>query len=550
MVQRLYILLVASLLLTGMAYAAPADKSSTNARQKTALKKSPEVLFVEGLDCLKRSDNTCAQLAAAGIPNQSPYSKILLGAIAATQKNFDQAFRLLLPLKVASGLSREASASLHTSLALAYEAQPEELPALEHRTMAETFMAGTADREANHRNIWQLLSIISKEQLIDMRGESQDTTAQGWIDLALAVQQSADPAIGIAEWGKIYPDHPATMKFAPGLAAQLGTISPSPSKQAANGPIALILPLGIEAFYPAADAIERGFMAAQTAAGHASEVKIYATAGDGEKIGGVYAQAVAEGAKYIVGPVTEKEVVAVASSQPTVMTLALNRPESGGKTPNLFAFGLSLEDESHQIARLAKKQGMQNAVIISSQGGLSTLMAKKFSENWIAEGGQVLQQFIVDIGNPAPDIKSAIAAQPLDFIVMCLTAEEARSLRPLLDIAIPTFGFSHIYAGLAADPQNAVLSAIRFVDIPWALRRDNASLAAAAADLPPGEMQRWFALGADAYQLMLILSQQPLTASTLNGLTGKISISADGDIKRELAVARFAADGVIVERMP
>lgn len=549
MVQRLCALLIASQLIVATVFAAPAERSPNNLPQKTLTRKSTEAVFAEGINCLKQSDITCARLAAANIPSQSPYSKILAGSIAAAQKDFDQVFRLLLPLQVANGLSREASASLHTSLALAYEAQPDELRALEQRIAAENFITEPAELEAQHQAIWALLSNIPKVQLIEMRGESQDTPVQGWIDLALAVQQPIQPTQSIVEWQKIYTDHPAATKFAGELAAKLGSI-PAPANQALEGPLALILPLGIEAFYPAADAIERGFVAAQTAAGNTAEAKIYATTGDGAQIQTVYAQAIQEGARAIIGPVTENEAAALAASQPAVTTLALNKPENLTKSQNFFAFGLSLEDEARQLARLAKNQGMQNAVVISTQSGLSALMAKTFSKSWTEEGGQVLQQFTVDGDSPATDLKAAVAAQPLDFIVLCGSVEEARNIRPMLDIAIPTFGFSHIYAGLAADPQNSSLSAIRFVDIPWILRPENPSLVSAAADLPRGEMQRWFALGADAYQLLLHLSKKPLVPTTINGLTGKIRISSEGNIERDLAVARFTADGVAIERMP
>ncbi len=72
----------------------------------------------------------------------------------------------------------------------------------------------------------------------------------------------------------------------------------------------------------------------------------------------------------------------------------------------------------------------------------------------------------------------------------------------------------------------------------------------AAADLPQGEMQRWFALGVDAYHLLAIITQRPNSFSTFNGLTGKISVSATGETKRELLLGRFTKQGIMLESTP
>lgn len=554
MIQRLLAILFMQWLLAGIAFAAT---STTSSGADTASARTPEARFIQGLDCLKQSDLGCAQLAAAGIPAQSPYAKVLAGNIAAAQGDFDSAFRFLLPLQVNSELSPEAIASLHTSLAIAYAAQPDELHALQHRVLAAVNLSDPADLQANQQATWKLLSDLSHDQLIGMRGESQNTIEQGWIDLALAVQRQMRPAESIAEWKKIYTDHPAASLFADALASQLGDGPTSvPAAGTLAGPIALILPLSVESFYPASDAIERGFMAAQAAAGGNSEIKLYATRADENEITTIYQHALSEGAKYVVGPVTEAEVGYLAGSDIGVPTLALNQSGSMEKPANLFTFGLSVHDEARQLATMAQALGMQNAVVIATSNGLSSLMAEAFRHAWTAETGQVAQQVdIVDITDIAAlaELKTSLSAQPADFIVIAANVEEARNIRPYLDIAIPTFGFSHIYSGLAYDPANAALSGIRFVDTPWVLKPGNSAFkdyANASRDLPPGDMQRWFALGADAYRLLSVLMKKSLEPATINGLTGRIHISPAGEITRELAVARFGASGVTVEHLP
>jgi outer membrane PBP1 activator LpoA protein len=202
---------------------------------------------------------------------------------------------------------------------------------------------------------------------------------------------------------------------------------------------------------------------------------------------------------------------------------------------------------------MAQTQGMQRAIVIATPSGLSRLMAEAFRQAWMTETGLAVQQIDIQDDAALAALRSTLTTQLADFIVLAADFEEARRIRPYMDIATPTFGFSHIYSGLAYDPANAALSGIRFVDIPWVLKPGNAAFSEyskASMDLPPGDMQRWFALGADAYRVLSAVVQSSLEPSTIHGLTGEIHLSTAGEITRELAVARFGADGVVVEHLP
>lgn len=541
--------------MAGFATAAPASNppnlSSSGAAQ---VRKTPEANFLNGLACLQQSDSACAQLVLIGIPSQSPYAKLLAGNIAMAAGDSDRAFRLLLPLQAEAGLLPQAYASLHASLALAYENQPDALRALEQRTLAEKNLSDTADIQANQQHIWQLLSNLSRDELVDMRGESLDTTMQGWIDLALALQAAGQPAQNIANWRKAYPDHPASAAVLRQISDQLdSTTMAGTASNGLKGQVALILPLEVEAFYPAADAIERGFLAAEAKIKGDTVIKLYATRGNKDEIIAIYQQAINEGAQYVVGPLTRDEVTTLAAGKVPVLTLALNQPDSATIANNLYTFGLSVDAEAAQIAKIARDYGMQTATIVTTPSGISGHMTKAFNDAWLLEGGRIVQQIDLSEKSELADIKAQIAAHPADMLLIAGNAEESRALRPYLDLATPTFGFSHIYAGSAHEPLDRALSAVRFVDLPWLLNPDDSAFAfykAAAADLPPGEMQRWFALGADAYQLLLTLAQHPNKVATIHGLTGKIRVEPSGEITRELTLGRFSADGIVAEKLP
>ncbi len=519
---------------------------------------------MEGINCLKLPDIACAKVALLKIPAQQVYSKILEGAIAAAENDTDKIFRLLLPIQVSgatedSTLIPEAIASLHASLALAYDQQADTLRSLEQRTLAERYWLSATEVDAglikqNQKIIWNNLTALDRSQLIEMRGESFNTNIQGWIDLALAAQNSQDLHASIDDWRKVYPDHTAyadlVLESKPASAGNGGDLSISnpPTKK-----VALLLPFGSAAFYTAADAIERGFMAARNAAKDDIEVVIYPTSGDKDLITAVYQKALSEGAHFVVGPLARDEITALTTGKLSVPTLALNQAESNLELENLYSLGLSVETEATQIARMARDLGMQTAVIIAADNGIAARMAKSFEEAWLAQGGKLILQANIDENTSPTDLQAQLEAQPADMILLATNPELARAVRGYLDITIPTYGFSHIYTGVNYEPEDAALLAVRFIDLPWMLATEDASFniyKEKAAELPEGMMQRWFALGVDAYQVLTVIAAQSGKATSIRGLTGRIQIGAGGSIERTLAVGRFAGDGVVLEQAP
>lgn len=540
--------------------ATEAAASSDSVNSPVRIRKSPEAAYSEGLACLNKGDSNCAQLVLATIPSQSPYAKVLAGNLAVAGKDFDSAFRLLLPLQADKTLSNEAGASLHASLALAYDDQQDAMRALEQRVTAESYLQTPEAIRNNQALIWKSLSSLPRADLVEMRGNSADTISQGWIDLALAAAKSDKEAL--TSWRSAYPDHPAVF-IAQDISDHQASSKPVTSPNDVNGQIALILPFSSETYYPAADAIERGFMAAQFAEKGAGEVKIYATRGDKNEIVSLYMQALNEGAHYVVGPLTRDEVTTLAADKIQVPTLTLNyadtvnidtgTPLAKNPSANFYSYGLSIDTETAQLVKLARDLGMQTASVVISPDPLASRIARSFSDAWIADGGQIRLNLGIAEGQDLNGIKTEISGHPADMIFLAASAESARGIRPYLDTATPTFAISHVYSGSWESTDDQPLNAIRFVDMPWVLQTSNpayASYRLAAADLPPGEMQRWFALGADAYKLLVTLTSKRRLPTTVDGLSGKIRISATGEITRELSVARFGKSGVQVEKSP
>ena len=548
MTQRyIAFLIICCMLAPGVKAADAAPATPSKFPSATKIYKSPEERYIASQACLKKGDIPCAQIALAGINPSSAYAKILEAQIAAGRQDFDTVLRLLIPLQAEMSLLPAALASLHATLALAYENQGNALRALEQLSQADLYLEAPEAIAANQQHIVQSLTSLSKETLLEMRGESADTAVQGWIDLALAIAHSEQPNSALAQWRQAYPDHSADVAA---LGTLAGTAPVNSGQKPLTGKVALLLPIDTPAFAFAAEAVRSGFLAAQKAANSPAEIIIYPTHGLKNEIPTLYRQAMAEGAQYVVGPLTRGEVAGLLEPDLIqVPTIALNvLDEQPATSVKLIQFGLPVEEETLQLAKIARKQGMQTAVIATANTPLGKRMALSFASEWTEQGGVVVLQAEFGEQSNLLEFKSQIAAERADMIFLAANAEQARWIRPYLNQATPTFALSHIYDGNPTNPENSALTAIHFIDMPWLIDPSDASYASyrtASAELPPNA-QRWFAVGVDAWSILSALAGSSAEKLQLRGLTGTIVLH-ENRIQRELPMAQFRSDGIALE---
>ena len=549
-------LLFTSVLLTNMAFAAEAA-----IRDKI----SPETAFAQGLNCLNSSDLACAQLALAHIPSLSSNAQILAGGIAVLQADNDAAFRLLLPIATDTTLTDSASASLHASLSKAYEKLPDLPRAIEQKLLQETALIRLSvkdDIKKAQADLWRLLSTLNKDQLIELRGASTVENMQGWVDLSLARANVTD----ITNWQKAYPDHSAQS-----LAADLITglsVPPTQIDSAAipsatvstpatatpsinntfTGKVALLLPFDEDGFKIAANAIKDGFSASASIDRSPIEIKLYNSFVQKGDFANTYHLAVSEGANYVLGAL---ENAALLNQPLTVPTMMLYGPfNQAVVAQNLTSFATSMEAEALKIAKTAQQYGMQNIVAISQKTSSSNVLTGLFDAAWQQQTGQAVKAIHIDSQFNLLDLKTQINMQftSVDALIIAGDGDFARKIRPYLDIATPTFAFSIAYSGAVNDVLDANLNAIRLVDMPWLLNPEAfPAYQKAAANTPKNAAQRLFAMGADAYQILKIISQHPVLATQFNGLTGVIKIDENGQVTREPAMGIFTKTGVTHE---
>ncbi len=370
------------------------------------------------------------------------------------------------------------------------------------------------------------------------------------------------------------PGGPSGKSFSksPVASGPIDTNIPHPTK------IALLLPLdGPLKNY--GKAIQNGFFAAyydsKNSGGGSPTISVVNTSGT--NVLTAYNQAVASGANFIVGPLTKPEVAALAHTNLTVPTLALNALDNSQRISNLYQFGLSPLDEAYQAAQKAFQDHHQNALIIAPNSAWGRSVVAVFENHWKSLGGHVVgegyytnqQSLMGDVKNllqvkeetdpnaenrPGKKVKSIPThRQDADVIFMVATPYYGRQIRPLLRYFfagnIPVYATSQIYSGRPNPQRDADLNGVMFCDMPWVLSPSNLS-PSSLARIQQQVQTAWpdsyannaklYALGVDAYRVAMHLSQ--MAANPQSGLpsaTGTLFLGQNLHLYRQLVWSKI-----------
>lgn len=366
----------------------------------------------------------------------------------------------------------------------------------------------------------------------------------------------------------------------PDLQQPVGTLLPGADANVREGykvptQVALLLPN--DGNYAAAStAIREGFFAAYLDAGrnHAPRpsVRVYDSQGTADGALKAYQQAVSDGARLVVGPLTRTEVAAVfGQAQLPVPLLALNHPDDkqlpAGDTSE---FGLLPETEGAQAADHMIERGIRKAYVMVSVDDFAQRAASAFKAELTARGGELLGSITLPPGvtsyadviagmrlptapATAEPAASASTAQPDNPVVVdsgifiSMRPQQARLLLPQLHIArvgLPVFGTSHVYEGSDDSAANRDLDGLEFCDAPWLFDAQPGlpSHDDIATRLPAarGGAARLFAFGMDAWNLVPYIEwMRAHPGSYLPGASGQLAADQFGRVRRVLIWARF-----------
>jgi outer membrane PBP1 activator LpoA protein len=409
------------------------------------------------------------------------------------------------------------------------------------------------------------IELFNRIQNAAERGQSlkppakTDLIVVGWLDLGpVAVALARDPlraAAALANWKRLYPQHPANDSVLAMASTQIAAATEYPNQ------IALLLPLSGRSEAVGA-AVRDGFIAAYLEQDAASRprLKIYDVAT--ESVDSAYAHAMAEGAGFVVGPLTKEDVAAVAPLNGGGMpVLALNfLGESVGPPRNFYQFALWPEDEARIVARRAVADGGLNGVVIAPVGEWGNRVAAAFADELAHLGGTVLdsqhydtaqvdfsdlimQILQVHVAKGEPTTHRTDAA----FVFVAGTPGAARQILPQLKFHyagdVPVYSTSESFE---PDPSaNSDLEGMLFPDMPWMVANDPVTTQirdAVRAAWPAGTARRnrLYAFGFDAYRLVPLLRSKSLAASSeMAGVSGKLHLDDHNRVRRDLDWAQI-----------
>ncbi len=435
----------------------------------------------------------------------------------------------------------------------------------------EIWLDTAEDVLANQRVIWDGVARTPPGN-----PTSDDELVAGWLALAPLTAVVDDPAAfrrALFDWRSVYSTHPA----ANGVIAEIverhrgGTDFPQR--------IALLLPLG-SARRAQAQAVRDGFLAARIADGGAATatVVVFDTAERGAAA--AYLDAQLDGADFIVGPLLPGNVDEIALQAGLTPTLALNfsQSDTAAFPPGFWQYALSPDDEAAEIAARAIAEGQRKAVALFASNDRGYRLEASFREAFQALGGEVVAAaaYVPEMQNASVPITEVLnisrseqrhrrlqanlnrpvefearRREDVDMIFLQAGASAGRLLAPQLRFFragdLPTYATSDIYDTARGSSDND-LNGIVFPDLPILLTPTPtaARLAANLREFWPQQSQsqiRLYSFGYDAYQLIRPLFRLDPVDWPVQGVTGSLTLAAEGRVHRSLPFARFD-DGV------
>ncbi|MCL9683112.1 penicillin-binding protein activator [Legionella maioricensis] len=495
-------------------------------------------------------------------PAQTNEKNLLLAKIDVMRDRPKVALAKLASIHESDSLSVYHQIQFHELLAQSYRAIGNSAESVSERIKLEPLLVDNESQMNNRRTLWLTLINLPEAELETMAGQAANQSElQGWLQLAVISRKHRNNPksllIALEQWQSHFSHHPANHILPNPLDSMANKMLAQPKQ------VALLLPLSGPLSGPG-NAIREGFMAGNNKASSATQVKMYDTnKGD---VATLYQQAISEGADYVVGPLTKSQVATVAAMNHPVPTLLLNDSEVSAQE-NSYSFGLSPANEAIQVAVRARNKGYTRALIIAPKNDWGSEVTKVFTNQWQANGGQVVDTFSYgpneDLNKRMRDFlhitesqtrekqlkqllgynlqSSTSRRQDFDMIFLLAYPSKARQIMPLLKYYyagdVPVYATSSVYGGSANALKDKDLDGIIFCDIPWVFAHQMGS-----RNWPEqlNSYNRLYALGMDSYALATQLNQLILfPADGSRDTTGTLYLKPSQQVARVLEWGQF-----------
>jgi hypothetical protein len=511
---------------------------------------------------------------------QQVLKTIYQAQILLTQNDTEAAYALL-NIDLPADTSRYVLAKFHETRATILQSKKEYFAAATERILVNSYLDNAQEISENYQHLWQSLSRLLPSELDTYRSDDAGILTS-WLELAIInktmLQNTANLEASIATWQQRYPDHPALVDIIPEMIDTSRQLAEQPSQ------VALLLPFTGK-YKDASIAIREGFMAAwYDSRDDKPIIKIYNT--DTENVISRYAQAITEGADFVVGPLQKPAITKlIEQSDITVTTLVLNQYDgeydisntsSPSPLPAIIQFSLSPEEEAKQVAERAWFDGRARAISITTGDERSKRINDAFASHWQEIGGTLLEHVSIgqDIRELSGPIKSVLnidqseqrsktlrsklqrslktetrRRQDVDLIFMAVPPPIARQLVPQLRYYgtenIALYSISNIYTGNINTREDSDINGVLFVDMPWVIDPENEysplnRMIERYRKPSLSAYKRLYAFGIDAYRLIPRLAELSLQpGQQYEGKTGYIKINEQGRVQRRLIWAQF-----------
>ncbi len=505
--------------------------------------------------------------------------RILQARIYLTEGGFEKGIRQLDEAGRLRNLSPALLSEINSVRAQAELALDNPVGAARNLIGREQYIAGREAVAENQKQLWKILVSMPRERLKTEFNIARDPVLSGWIELALITAENPGQSLplqaALDRWKISHPAHPANETI-------FGTLmSPAPGISGRIERIALLLPLS-SGYSTAAQAVRDGFMGMDAANTNPDKpkIRIYDTGPDPVKTPDIYAQAIDEGAQFVVGPLGREAADAMMKqANIKVPTLMLNHTDTdpGAASKYLFEFGLPPEQEAQQVAERAYLDGHRQAAVLYPKTLWGERMMTAWANHWQRLGGTVVasqsyNEQDVDYSDPIKQLLNIVqsearrgliekiagqklqfdsrARQDIDYIFIATDAKHGRLIKPQLNFyhaaRVPVYSTSHIFTGAGDAVQDVDLDGIVFGDMPWMLVGDGRiqELRQKVQQNWPfvhSDLDRLYALGMDSYAILPHLGRiNTEPGARFSGVTSGLSLDRSGRLQRQLLWARFS----------
>ena len=417
----------------------------------------------------------------------------------------------------------------------------------------------SGDVEALGRAIWRHGVRARGYRVAERGARAASDDERAWWRLLEAYNDALTPARQRAlwmGWRRSHPHHPGAR------------VAPAGWEGSPPARIALLLPLSGR-LAGAGKAVRDGFLAAYFGAGPApsQSVRLYDTGA--ASVDALYEEALASGAKAIVGPLSKENVARMWALDPVVPTLTLNSvaaPATAGEPARVVQFALAVEDEGRALAHRVTGDGRRRVLVFRLGTDWSERAAGAFGTG-LGEGSALVDEAVFrDIKEVTAVVGAALSVDEsqrrsealarlfageevefttrrradVDGVVALLDGDHMASLVAALKFHfaadIPVYTASQAGRDVG---RTAVLNGIRVCDMPWRLYppAQKQLLQGPFSNLR-GTAESLFAFGVDAFR---IVNRLPYLAAAsenrIMGGSGVLRLARDGTIHREPAWA-------------